>query len=313
MAMKTTFGIALGVLFSQALAGCVLSTVRQSSLVPAATLPPPTDFRGTGVTVGNSLVAGVARPTLAPDTNAGLYIPRTQFEGAISVGPQSRTELRSLRVPWLVALPDGAMAGSPTTLQNPGSVAWGVGIGGAMRFLFQRERMTLDVTADLMALSVPSRLETVPSGSNPTPVVVTHDRDTTLLATLAVSVGYKLSSAVRVFSTLAGRNHPRNLANFTATTFSGSSVGMGPFNGIIGVGAEFELTRWLSVTPQVQWPFVQNPVVYAPIVSLMVSLSVPTSEAPRGDSPTPAAPATAPATVPPPVLSGAPWQVSQSP
>ena len=252
-----------------AAAGCVTYKVQQSSLVPAATLPPPPTASGRGIAdlyVADSTVSFLLTPELAPNENAGLWIPRTQVDGALTLRPGRGLGLRLL---WLDGLPQGAMAASPTTLSNPGGNTWGVGFGFDVSS-DQRAPWAVGASLDLLALTVPSHVIAVCVENCPLASIQAtgHSQtDTVPLYSVAMRLTWRAGASARLFVTGAIKNHPTNMATFESA-FPDGEVSSGRVNVLTGVGAEIQLGEWLSVVPQLQIPLTERPVRYGPIFAV---------------------------------------------
>lgn len=255
--------------------GCAPTQYRQSSLVPIPSLPtPPRMNSWVEVSGGDSTLAFVSPPTLAPNTNAGLWLSRVQLEGAVTVRPHRFRRVRwGLRLPWMVALPDGAVAASPTTLENPGLAARGFGTGASVRADFD-SGVSFGFTVDLMGVSIPSRVR--PVAYDGMPLGSAYDsiqRTNVAVFSGTFSLGMKVGRLVELFSVLGMRNQPTNLGSFSSYT-GAAEVRSGPMNGVIGVGANVDVVRGLAVVPQIQWPFTGTPVMYGPIFSLALRVEI---------------------------------------
>lgn len=247
-------------------AGCATYSVRQSSVVPAAMLPPPPATRGTGdLYVGDGSVTFLSGdPELAPSEHAGLWIPRTQLNGSATY----RWPHVGIRGSWLVGFPQGAMAAAPTTLRNPDQAVFGFGPGILVRPTPPGSELTLTATFDSMLVSVPSYLEaTCTTGcEGARPNGAWREREALFLYSLTATTTWRASSLLDVFLTFGVQNHPTNVERFDTTELE-PEVQSGPINLLVAVGAELHLTRWLSLVPQVQWPVTAEPVRYGPILS----------------------------------------------
>ena len=259
-------------------AGCVHYDIRQSSLVPIPTLPATPSRTGpVDVLLSSHTLTAMTAPTRASSTSdAALWVPREQIEGAFSARMLGRRA--SIRLDWMHGLSSGARAIVPNELPRPASAVWGVGPGisfhGGDDFGWQA-----DVSADVLLVSVPSWVEATascswPCSATPSAPEVTEQTDSVLLYSVSTVVGYRVDDALRVFATLAVRNHPSNRAAFVSND-PDAEVYSGPVNLLAGLGVEIGVASWLSLIPQVELPVTESPVRYAPVLSLGVRATVP--------------------------------------
>ncbi len=263
-------------------AGCVSYDVRQSSLVPIPTLPAtPSRTGSVDVLVSSHTLTSMTAPARASSTSdAALWVPREQLEGAVSVRVARHNA--SIRLDWMHGLPDGARAIAPNDLPRPSSPVWGVGPGMSWH-AGDDIGWQVDLSADALLLTVPSWVETTardPSfcfgGCGPitSPPVRSEQRDVVFLFSVSTVVGYRIDSRLRAFATVALRNHPSNDGAFESN-YPDAEIYMGPMNLLAGLGVEVGVTSWLSLVPQVEIPVTESPVRYAPVVSLGVRATVP--------------------------------------
>ncbi|HEY3353475.1 MAG TPA: hypothetical protein VGQ83_09520 [Polyangia bacterium] len=270
----------LGLIALVATTGCPAYHVQQSSLVPALSLPPPPSSRGVAdFYVADSTVTFLMPPELAPNENAGLFIPRTQLEGAFAGRP---SEWVSLRLLWLDALPQGALAAAPTRLPSPDMHAWGIGGGIVVGTPERHGPLSYHVAVDVLPVSVPSRVRVacVQNCEGAPPPRETLQRDTVPLMSLMTTLGWAVSPTVRLTASAAVKNHPTNIESFRSLTPRGE-VYSGPLNVIVGLGGEFRLGSWCSLVPQLQIPVTAEPVRYGMIFGLGVRATLERPAAPR--------------------------------
>jgi hypothetical protein len=257
---------------------CNTLNVQQSSLVPAPTLPPLPAHEGEfDAYVGSSTVTGVARPDLAP-TESGLWVPRTQLDGAITWRPYRRFAMRGN---WMMGFAADAQKVAPTVGPNPEQLLWGLGLGATYRFDDPGEPWFVDVSLDYLGLSVPSRVVITCMEPCLDMSVPKDQRDSVPLISAGAVAGYRARPDLALVLSTAVRNHPTNVANFASLT-GDAEVRMGPANWLVGVGVQFRVTPWFALSPMVQVPLTANPVRYAPIVTLGVNFTAP--DAPAGDA-----------------------------
>lgn len=245
--------------------GCVTHTVRQSTLVPAAVLPPmghrdgPVNFQ-----LSDATVTFLSRPKRAPNSNAGLWITRHLFQAGVST---SVGEHVAIRLSGLYGLSEGAMAAAPTTLRNPGRNTFGYGSGVDVRFNTAPHH--LNVTLDVRILSTPSHFEAtcIASSCEGMEDVVGDRSDGVFQASAAVTYGVDLDRDLRGLFTVALQNHPTNREEFASASPT-SEVDAGPLNAIVGLGLDVSVSEWFGLVPTLQWPITRDPVVYGPIVGI---------------------------------------------
>ena len=261
---------------------CTTMNVQQSSLVPAPTLPPMPAHEGQfDVYLGSSTVTGVSRPELV-SADSGLWIPRTQLDGALTYRPTHQFAMRAL---WMVGFSADAQPLAGTALPNPGNEVWGLGLGATGRFDEPGESWFVDVSADIVVLSVPSHIrvscDTPPCFSTP---FEDDQRDGVPLLSLGVVAGYRVVPELALVFSTGLRNHPTNDASFSSTE-SDAEVSMGPTNWLVGIGVQLRVAPWLAISPMVQMPLTANPVRYAPILTLGVNFTAPDQPPPSTVSP----------------------------
>ena len=254
--------------------GCTTYHVQQSSLVPAATLPAAPSPGGlVDLYLEDSTVTFLATPEQAPNSEAGLYIPRHQFQAAATFHFNEYFAFRMLGRQGLSA---GAMKAAPTTLIKPGEDVRGLGQGWLASIPLSGERHRLHITADMLFMSVPSYViaECV-SGCDG--VVQTRrgpQTDGVLQSSIAFAYAYRATSNVELIVTTALQTHPTNIRDFSNYA-PVAEVESGPAYVIAGLGAEIHLKPYLSLLPQLSWPISRDPVVYGPVFGLGLRASVP--------------------------------------
>lgn len=256
-----------------AASACITYDVRQSSLVPVAAPPPPPPPQltrsGVDAYVGDRTVTFLGRPELAPNERAGLWIPRTQLNGALSYA-WPRVAFRTV---WLVGLAEGATAAAPTTLPNPGDAVIGFGPGVVVHATSPESRLTLSFGVDTLVLSVPSYvIATCTSycdedGLADGAVVERHQRDAVSLYALSVTAGWRIDDTTTLGGVVSMQNHPTNVERFTSDA-ADAEVQDGPLNVIVGANVEVRIVPWLSAIAELSWPVTAEPVRYGPIVGV---------------------------------------------
>lgn len=248
--------------------GCGATRVQQSTLVPAATLPPPPRHDGTiDLYLEDSTVTFVSRPERAPDSNAGLWIARHNFQGELTL---HANEYFALRFGALQSLSAGAVRATPTTIRNPGDDLRGAGFGATANVPLGQEQTRLFLVADFALLYLPSFVRTACGNCDRDDPYLAGHVDTRAVGRVAVALtlAHALSSDVRLFASGAVANHPTNREEFDSDTEAvHADVDFGPANVTVGLGAEIDVA-WLSFVPYVQWPVTADPVRYGPIVGL---------------------------------------------
>jgi hypothetical protein len=242
--------------------GCTTFHVRQSSLVPAATPAPPPSFdRRADLYVGDTTVVYIDEPELAPNSDAGLWIPRHQFDGALAL---RFNRWWGMRVIYRHGLNTGATPAAPTTMERPAGDVWGAGFGVFARAPLGEE-LELQFETDVMTMSIPSfvivtDLEAGGSTSN-------DEREAEPIIAAAFGLSWRPSHEFRLWVDVGVQNHPTNIREFDSATPEGE-VDMGPANLVASVGTEVHLSEGFSVIPQIQLPVTAAPVRYGPILGI---------------------------------------------
>ena len=249
------------------LTGCEMVRVQQSTLVPALTMPPPPrEDRVVDVYLEDATVTFLSQPQRAPNSDAGLWVTRHKFQGAVSVHASKHMALRIL---GYEALSAGAMKAAPTTLQNPGRNTRGVGFGFAASLPVGSPATQLHIVTDLVFAEVPSYVRRVCEDcEDPSPQRGRIDVDPMAIASLCLFGSHRVAPGTRLRLGAGVVNHPANLEEFNNDAVV-AEINDGPVNGVLSLGVEVDLD-WVSLAPQIQWPVTRDPVVYGPIVGLGV-------------------------------------------
>ena len=249
------------------LVGCATFDVQQSSLVPAATPPPPASFdRVADVYAADTTVVFLDEPERSPNETAGLWIPRHQIDGAIGV---RFGRYMGMQLTYRQGLSAGAMRAAPTTLQNPGRDVRAAGIGMSFRVPLGDEPLELHVSWHNALVQVPSHVEAtcVSFCGAPGSTTVRDEVDGVLMLSAGASLQWSFDEAGRGWLGLVGQTHPTNQERF-ASGDTDAEVEMGPLNLLASIGVEIELVEGFSVIPQLQVPITARPVRYGPILGL---------------------------------------------
>lgn len=249
------------------LTACETVRVQQSSLVPAAILPPAPRQDGVlDLYLEHSTVTFVSRPERVPSSDAGLWVARHNLQAAATVHASEHMALRLVAVGSPSA---GAMRAAPTTLRNPGSAVYGAGTGIAASVPLGSERTQLHLVADFVALSIPSFVRAACTGCSPDASQGGRlDRDPLGQGAFAVVGSQQVSASTRVTLAAAVKNHPTNLEEFDNYAVD-AEVHEGPVNVVVGLGVETDI-EWFSIAPYLQWPVTRDPVRYGPLLGLGV-------------------------------------------
>ncbi len=271
-----------GCLLSLPLAAACVSPltyeVTQASTIPLPTLAPPPSSRGVA-----DLYAGTSTLTFSEEASgpsssqAGLYLPRTQLEGALSF----QHALFGGRLLGGIGLGDGPRM-SPTLLDRPtGAPGY---FGGALQlgYFDETERFSFHVAFEGL-------LGFVASVQNVTPIDELGRRGATYtnrftdlvpIAGAEVSLGYWATDWLRVMGGVGVRSSPTNRAAFVVDRSlepPRSSVVFGDLLGLLWLGAELRLPFTEEVggalVPYVSWPFTGGPVVYGPTIGIGIRLT----------------------------------------
>lgn len=257
-------------LSSVLIAGCETSLyqVRQASLVPAPTIPPPSamDSRG-DISISDTTVFYLAEPRVAPDENAGLWVARHQIEVYGSIWFIKNV---GMRIGGLLGLAEGALRTAPTTLRRPNDPTGALGIGFLWRAELGKDLPTLDGSFDLQVGIIPTRMSITECRESGSGCQAPYNKnDTAAVGRLVFTfrLGTPNYDWGRVWLSLAGLNHPTNLEHFelASRTEPDAEVSFGEFNFVIGIGAELRMSDYAVIIPRVLWPVTEAPVQYAPI------------------------------------------------
>lgn len=249
-----------------ALQGCAYD-VQQSSLVPAAVPPPPTTHEGSAdLYVGHSTVAFLSRPELAPNEEAGLWIPRHQVDGQMGVRLHRRGRLRLY---YRESIWRGAMKAAPTTMPNPRRNAHVAGTGYAFRAGGFGEPWSVNFGFDLAVAVIPSWVHVEPTSWCTRDCVARTEIQTDIVPIFGASISsrYRVTSALALRMGLALQTHPTNQQSFSSNSTS-AAVYVGAPNLLIDAGMEVGFTDWLRGVVNVTVPATAAPVRYGPIIGL---------------------------------------------
>lgn len=255
--------------------GCTHYEIRQSSLVPAATLPPAPSSRGhADVYIEDTTVTYLSYPERAPSSDAGLWIPRHQFQGALSLHVSDHLSLRLLGLDGLSA---GAIKAAPSTLRNPGSDMWAWGYGSTVSLKPFGDRHELHVSFGMFWVGVPCYREVTcddeDCGSEPyLEKAVEYEKAAVTYGSLVYAYGF--SQRLDLLVTAAFRNHLTNQESFSSS-HPGADIDVGPAYLTVGIGTEIRLYDFFSLVPYVQWPLNRDPVIYGPIVGFGLRGTLP--------------------------------------
>lgn len=245
---------------------CGYTQIQQSSLVPVPTMAPPAAPRGRAdLFLGHSIVTYIGTRELRPNSDAGLWLPRHQLDGSLSV---RLSRFFALRLMGGGGLPDDATAAAPTTLMNPGRSTWWVGTGMILTYRHE-SGVGVEVELDTSVLQVPSllRWRDCDYWDECGPWRSTFQYDTVPMFAGTARVSHAPADWVVLFAGLTVRNHPTNRAAFR-DLYASSSVTMGDPVLVVGLGAELTIEDVVSIIPHLAWPVAGGPVEYGPMVGL---------------------------------------------
>jgi len=255
--------------------GCTTFQIRQSALVPAATLPPTPSSRGAAdVYLEDTTVTYLSYPERAPISNAGLWIPRHQFQGALSFHISDHL---SLRVLGLDGLSLGAFKADPSTLRNPGKDIWAWGFGSTVSLKPFDERHELHLSFGMFLVDVPCYREVTCDEEDCDGVSnrgkgVEYEKAGMSYVSLVYAYGFY--QWLDLLVTAAVRNHLTNKESFSSS-IAGADIDVGPAYVTVGIGTEIWFYDFFSLDPYIQWPVMRNPIIYGPIVGLGLRGTLP--------------------------------------
>lgn len=263
-ARRTLRGSRIALLLGLGLGGCATQEmVHRSALVPAITPPLATgqaiDNGRAQLTFANSTYLRSQKPVqTSVRSNAGLYIPRSQFGLQAlfrlgrdwALGPKLEIGLNQGADPiaeLIAPKPDG-----PTVCLGPAAF---YSIPVASFFRIGLELETLIAFAPYSKFVIGQGYEYRDSGV-----------DTTLVLNLAVIPSFRFGP-VTIFAGVAGRNQPTNTKEeirstaYTDQAFE-DEVRFGPMYAVLFGGLQVRLWRRFELTAQLYHPLHQEPVEY---------------------------------------------------
>jgi hypothetical protein len=267
------------------LAGCIpqdYTAIRQSTLVPVPTMPPPVTRRGRAdVQLGDSIATILGDRELRPNEDAALWLPRHQLDGSITVRASRWFAIRALGG---AGLAQDATAAAPTDFPSPGGAAGWLGLGAIFTYLHE-SGLGLDVELDTTVAFVPSMVQAQNCRWIGDTTSWDYDgryecggwsdwrRDSDVVPMLAgtLRLVWAPNEWVMVYAGATGRNHPTNDATRTAAYGDADSeVSFGNFAVVVGAGAEFTIEDVFSIIPHFTWPVYGGPVDYGPTIGLSI-------------------------------------------
>lgn len=264
--------------------GCATTQrIHRSALVPAITPPmadgQPIDNGVTQLGFGNATYLRATEPVALQGTatQAGLYIPRTQFGlqamfrlGPCSLGPKLEIGLEQGAQPIaenMIPQPKGPTIGFGPAFQASIPVHGGFRIGLGLE--------TILTFTPYFKITESAGSWTEDEGS-----------DAVMVLGLALIPSYR-AGPVTIFAGVAGRNQPTTTKDEVVTTYDfeyDDEVHFGTMYGIAFAGLGVRLFKRLDLTAQVYYPWTQDPVQYggpALAVWLRVALGSPPRKRPR--------------------------------
>lgn len=268
--------------------GCASYSVRQSSVVPLPTAPPPAPLSGRGaLELGTSIATDLSPPDIAT-SESGLASARVQPDGALSVRLADFLLLRAFAA---FALPQGSEQVTGT-IPAPEETAWVGGIGPVFRLLGAERLVFADFGVTGGFAVIPSRLliternfcEAEDPSCLPETTSTVLYRDVMPIFTVRADFGARPAEwiSLRVGATV--RNQPTNEAMFVSGGVAGSSVSPGPIGIVLHAGVQIDFIDELGMRIDLQWPAANLGLSYGPILSLAIQgrLGGPSRDAPIG-------------------------------
>lgn len=259
--------------------GCAQFSVRRAALVPHQQ-PSMRSGQGMGankheVSLGTSTLASLTEPKEVEGANAGVVLPRWQFNGAWRVQASDDLDL-GLVIDW------GLDKGSRSVdVDQPDPDNGDVRGGGfAFGYSFRAgEVFRIGLSGELLFYSIPYvEYRTCVNNCLGIPFTdVTHDRETIGVISLGVIPSWRLSPNWSVFGGANLRNHPtieKGDVEIGVEVFDNEEVEAGPGNVVATAGVEFEADNGLRMTAFIYQPVYMDPVQYGPTVGIMFTIPV---------------------------------------
>lgn len=295
------------------LPGCI-QQVRRSALVPAV-VPPmatgrPVDNGTAGLTLGNATFLAKATPAdLNGASNAGLYIPRTQFglQALFRVGQDI-----GLGFKVELGLAEDAQPIADDIPPPPTSPVFGIG---------PMFRYSIPVHPHFrIGLGIETLLTFVPYEKyTSTPALGWQHNESGVDATWLVGlhlVPCFVWDPVTIFAGIAGRNQPTNTkeeVTVTGQDLFEDEVRFGPMYLVTFAGLQVRLFKRLDLVAELYYPVNRDPVAYGgPALAIWLTVGLGDPPRPRRrpapvQAPAPApAPRQDPSQVPPPATPAPP-------
>ncbi len=257
--------------------GCTTVVVHRAALVQPPTLPMWSGrTKPTGFSAGNSTMLWNNAPKNSTDSDSGLYVSSTQFDGTfhIQLGP---TQKISLWLPMSYGLTEKSFAAAPCMVSRPisGTMSGGIGIG----FTSEISRLWyIGTSIETMLALIPSHIKVYGDDpySDDNNTLIEEKEDYSLVPVLrwsgAIGVDFDW---VRLFGSLGLRNHPTN-TKITREVLGDNhgDVRFGPIYALLGVGAEFNLGKRVSILAQLYQPLplYDDDVIYGPMAGVTLDL-----------------------------------------
>lgn len=250
------------------LSGCVSHTVRQSTLfaVPSAG-PPQTSHGRADVFVGGSGTTFVDTHSRPPSTSSGSWLAPGQLDAQVAVRVHRAV---SVRAAGFVAIPEGAVAPDPTTLERPSLVAFGAGPIASIGHAAEDDPFFGRVEVGVLVGFFPSVLlvsdDACACGS-------AREEHLSFMPILhgGLTAGYWVTDFLALSGGVVLRNQPRPAfrGEFGAIDHGEARIDFGDLAGIPWVAAELEIDHRVGFVAQLQLPILADQ-LFGPTLSIGV-------------------------------------------
>lgn len=256
------------------LPACATHTVRQSTLfaVPSAG-PPQTSHGRADVFVGGSGSTFVDTHSRPASETSGSWLTQGQLDGQVAVRVH---RVVAVRAAGFVAIPEGAVAPDPTTLERPSKVAFGAGPIVSVGHAAEDDPFFARVEAGLIFGFFPSVLLVTREESwwSSCPCPTRREEHLGLMPIVhgGLSAGYWVTDFLALSGGIVLRNQPRSAfrGEFSVGPRSGEArIDFGDLAGIPWVAAELEIERMVGIVAQVQLPILGDQ-LFGPTLSIGV-------------------------------------------
>jgi len=258
--------------------GCTQFSVRRAALVPHQQ---PTLRSGQGmgvnkheVSLGTPTLASLTSPKEVDGANAGVVLPRWEFNGAWRVQASPNFDI-GLVVDW------GLDKGSRSVDDDQPDPDNGDVRGGGFSFGYSfvaSEALRIGLTADLLFYSIPYvEYRTCVSGCVVDFTDVKHDRETVPVFSIGITPSWRMSPNWAVFGGANLRNHPtieKGDVELLVEVFDDEEVEPGPGNIVAAAGVEFTMGNGLRMMAYIFQPVYADPVQYGPTIGVNFTIPI---------------------------------------